>query len=301
MPGRRTGGRRSRAAAFLAGARGGIVAAVVAGVAAGGCADGPPDEYVPLPLVAASPRLLDDTAETRDYLNAFPLADYTRYDVDGVGRFFIDDPHDMIKQVIVAGYPWERHLIELFEAYVEPDSVVVEVGAHIGTHTVLLARLVGPWGRVYAFEPQRKTFRELYHNLALNGQTNAVPLRYAIGTGETRIIEMNPSTPGNEGGTGIGAGGDRAELRSLDSFGFERVSLLKIDVEHYEDEVLAGAVETIRRNRPVILVEIMGGDDYATASPDVRARIDGTRATIEALGYTVTQVFKHDYVALPVQ
>ena len=151
------------------------------------------------------------------YLNAFPMSAYEQYEVSGVGRFFIDDAEDMIKQVIVAGYEWERHSVELFEELIEPGSVVVEVGAHIGTHTVPIARLVGPWGRVYAFEPQRKIYRELYHNLALNGVTNVVPLRYAIGSGETRIIEMNPATPGNEGGTGVGAGGDRAELRRLDS------------------------------------------------------------------------------------
>lgn len=259
----------------------------------------PPEDYVPLPIASVAPELLDDVEQTRRHLNAFPIEEYEQHEVSGVGRFFIDDPSDMIKQVIVAGYAWERHQAELFEEHVEPGSVAVEVGAHIGSHTVSLARLVGPWGRVYAFEPQRKIYRELYHNLALNGLTNVVPLRYAIGAGETRIIEMNPATQGNEGGTGVGAGGDRAELRSLDSFGFERVSLLKIDVEHYENEVLAGAVETIRRNRPAILIEIMGGEDYATASPAVRERVHATWDRLETFGYTVEPVAGHDYIALP--
>ena len=258
-----------------------------------------PEDYAPLPIMAVAPELLHDTEETRRYVNAFPIGAYERYDVDGVGSFFIDDPTDMIKQVIVAGYAWERHLVELLEEHIEPGSVAIEVGAHIGSHTVLMGRLVGPWGRVYAFEPQRKIYRELHHNLALNGLTNVVALRYAVGAGDTRVIEMNPTTAGNEGGTGVGAGGDRAELRSLDSFGFDRVSLLKIDVEHYENEVLAGAVETIRRNRPAILIEIMGGEDYETASPEVLERIHGTWDRLEALGYTVEPVFKHDYVALP--
>ena len=264
----------------------------------GGCGV-PPDDYEPLPIIAVSPVLLDDRDEIRDYLNAFPIGDYEQYEVSGAGRFFVDDVEDMIKQVIVVGYQWERHQVKLLEEYIEPSSVVIEVGAHIGSHTVPMARLVGPWGRVYAFEPQRKIYRELYHNLALNGLTNVVPLRYAIGSGETCIIEMNPATPGNEGGTGVGSGGDQAEIRSLDSFGFERVSLLKIDVEHYENEALDGAVDTIRRNRPVILIEIMGGEDYETASSDVLDRIHSTWGKLEALGYTVSHVFKHDYIALP--
>ena len=273
-----------------------ILALLVAAVACGAT----PPPYAPLPIVDVAPQVLDDLEETRRYLNAFPLDDYQRYDVPDVGSFFIDDPADMIKQVIVAGDKWERHSFDLLAEHIVPGSVVIEVGAHIGTHTVRMGQLAAPWGRVYAFEPQRKIYRELHHNLALNGVTNVVALRMAIGSGETRIIEMNPATPGNEGGTGVGAGGDAAELRSLDSFGFERLSLLKIDVETYENEVLDGALDTIRRNRPVMLIEIMGGHDPETASPDVLERIAVTREKIEALGYSVTQVFKHDYIAVPV-
>jgi FkbM family methyltransferase len=271
---------------------------LVIAVLAAAC-DAPPPPYEPLPIISVSPALLDDREETRRYLNAFPLADYQRYDVPDVGSFFVDDPVDMIKQVIVAGDKWERHSFDLLAEHIVPGSVVVEVGAHIGTHTVRIGQLAGPWGRVYAFEPQRKIYRELHHNLALNGLTNVVAMRMAIGSGATRVIEMNPTTPGNEGGTGVGAGGDAAELRSLDSFHFERVSLLKIDVETYENEVLDGAVDTIRRNRPVILIEIMGGTDLETASPDVLEKIAVTRGKLEALNYSVSQVFKHDYLARP--
>ena len=70
-------------------------------------------------------------------------------------------------------------------------------------------------------------------------------------------------------------------------------------MEHYENEVLAGAVETIRRNRPVILIEIMGGEYYERASPAVLERIHGTWDRLETLGYTVKPVAGHDYIALP--
>ncbi|MDE0054755.1 MAG: FkbM family methyltransferase [Gammaproteobacteria bacterium] len=233
----------------------------------------PPCEL--LPIISTSPLVLNDSHETRDYLNAFPVSAYRKYGVPDAGHFFIDDVEDDIKRVIVAGIQWEAGNVEMLEKHVEPGSVVVEVGAHVGSHTLPIARMVGRCGRVYAFEPQRKLYRELHRNLALNGITNVVPLRYAIGAGEARIIEMDLPTPGNEGGTGIGTGGDEAELRNLDSFRFERVSVLKIDVEGYEDEVLDGAVDTIRRNRPVVLIEIMGGQhlrDGIARSPGTDTR-----------------------------
>ena len=265
---------------------------------AGACG-GPPVPYAPLPIIAVAPTVLDDTDEMRDYVNAFPIETYEQHEVSGIGRFFVDGIKDLVKQVIVNGDAWEPHVVELLEQYIEPGTVVLEVGAHIGTHTIPIARLVGPWGRVYSFEPQRKIYRELFHNLALNGVTNAVPIRFAVGSGATRIIEMNPATPGNEAGTGVGSGGDRAELRTLDSFGFERVSVIKIDVEHFENAVLDGATDTIRRNRPAIVIEILGGQDYEAASPDILERIHVTWAKLETLGYAVTPVFKHDYLALP--
>jgi len=276
-----------------------LLVGVGLGAVASRACDRPPRHYEPLPLPALSPVVLDDSAEIRAYLNAFPVEEYEQYEVRGLGRFFIDDTTDLIKGTLAAGHIWERHVLDLLEEHVEPGSVVVEVGAHIGSHTVSMARLVGPWGRVYAFEPQRKIYRELHHNLALNGITNVEPLRYAIGSGDARIVEMNPSTPGNEGGTGVGRGGDPVELRTLDSFGFDRVSLVKIDVEGYENAVLDGALDTIRRTRPVIVLEIMGGVDYATASPEARRQIEATWRKLEQLGYRVTPVFQHDYLALP--
>ena len=130
---------------------------------------------------------------------------------------------------------------------------------------MLMARLISARGRVYAFEPQRKVYRELPHNIALNDLNNIVPLRYAIGS-EVGVVEMNPPRDGyHEGGVQIGAGGEQAELRTLDSFGFENVSLIKIDVEGHENQVLAGAANLIRASKPAILIEILGGKSYPGA------------------------------------
>jgi FkbM family methyltransferase len=249
--------------------------------------------------VSTGPHVLHDEAEIAAYLEAFPADEYTVHEVPGLGRFYVDDPEERIKRTIVEGRRWEEHVVEVLEEHVRPGSVVIDVGAHIGTHTLTLARLVGPEGRVYAFEPVRKIYRELVRNLALNGVTNVVPLRYALGKGAPRVIEMKPITPGEEGGTAVGRGGDPVELRTLDSFGFEGVSLVKIDVEGYELPVLDGAEQTIRRSRPALVVEILGGYHYETAPEPVKTQIDVTRWRIADFGYTVEHVKDHDYLALP--
>lgn len=267
-------------------------------VAGAGCAPDEPANPNAVDAALLRPALLDDRAHMEAYLAAWPADHYKQYRVDSLGVFYIDNVHDLIKAWLVRGLLWEKHLVALFPKYVKPGTTVIDAGAHIGTHTLALAKLAGPEGRVYAFEPQRKIYRELVYNMRLNRVSNVVPLRFALGDG-AGVIEMARATVGNEGATPVGLGGDQAELRSLDSFGFRNVSFMKIDVEGFEDLVLHGARETVRRNRPVILIEIQGGQRYESASTEMRAKIDGTRARLAAMGYKVERVHDHDYLAIP--
>ena len=250
---------------------------------------------------ATAPSLLDDREETAQYIADFPVDQYSIVPMMGRlvnARVYLDDINDVIKNVIRQGGVWEASVIDMLIQHVKPTTTVLDVGAHIGSHTLYMSWLAGPAGRVYAFEPQKKIYRELVQNLALNGATNVLPLRFAVGDTNT-IIEMDISEVGNEGSTAVGKGGDKAELRTIDSFGFRNVSLIKIDVEHLEDQVIAGARKTILRDKPKLLVEIQGGYDPDTAPAEVREKIRHTVSEIEALGYILVRFGLYDYLALP--
>jgi FkbM family methyltransferase len=245
------------------------------------------------------PYLLDDRGEMEAYLAALPEGVYRVHEVPTLGKFYLDDIKDVIKDTLRKGRTWEGSLVRLFPTYVKPASTVIDAGAHIGVHTLSLAPLAGPEGRVYAFEPQKKIYRELVHNLRLNGVGNVVPLRYALGR-TAGVIEMSPTVSGNEGSTAVGRGGDKAELRSIDSFAFSNVSFIKIDVEGYEDEVLEGARLTIARHRPVIMIEIQGGYPFIErAPPEIQAKVAATRALLAGMGYKVERIRGYDYLAVP--
>lgn len=249
---------------------------------------------------ALRPIVLHDEVADAEYLAAFPTAAYRLRPSTGLGNFYIDTTDDMIKANLDAGHGWERDIRAVMEMYIARGTSVLDIGAHIGAHTLAMGRAVGPHGHVFAFEPQKKLFRELSMNLNVNQVRNVTALRFAVGDGEPRVVEMNVVTEGNEGGTGIGGGGERAELRTVDSFGFRNVSLIKIDVEGYENYVLDGAARTIAAQRPVLVVEILGGTDYDTATPEARAEIDVTKAKMKGLGYHVTRVSVHDYLGVPI-
>ncbi len=240
------------------------------------------------PLLA--PQLLDDSAEMAAYLSEFPDGDYQIFEVPNIGKFYLDDRPEHVKRTLREGHPWEPHVLTALAEKAVPGSTALDIGAHIGAITLPLARLVGSRGRVYAFEPQKRIFRELVYNLELNRVENVIPLRFAVGS-ESAVIEMDPDQL-YDGQVRVGVGGDKAELRTVDSFSFSDVSIIKIDVEGYESEVLRGARKTIETFHPVIVIEILPGNYLAV------------QKTLHELGYSVASLTwdprmpMHDYIAI---
>ena len=148
---------------------------------------------------------------------------------------------------------------DLLAQIIKPGMTVVEVGANIGAHTVPMARACRP-GQLYAYEPQRRVFQILCANLVANDIDNVVAAPDACGMepGEATIPPFDYQAEGNFGGVSIAAAdatGERVRVVRLDDLGLAACGLIKIDVEGHEAEVLAGAVETIARCRPILYVE----------------------------------------------
>lgn len=160
-----------------------------------------------------------------------------------------------------------------------PGDGVIEVGANIGSHTVALAKAVGPGGRVMAIEPQPFVFQNLCANLALNGLTNVDALNVGLGreTGRMTVPPIDYAREGNFGGVSLSADarGIPVAIQRLDDVQrYPRLRLIKIDVEGMEAQVIEGACATIARFKPILYVE--------------NDRIDRSKALIEllwSLGY----------------
>lgn len=213
--------------------------------------------------------------------------------------FYVDvDTTDSIKSTLKQGIYWEGTIGNLIKKYCAYGSIAIDIGAHIGIHSITMSRKVGPSGSVISFEPQKKMYRELVHNLYENHCTNVIPIRKAVGDTHDKI-HMDPINAKNEGGCAIGSGGDMAEMIPLDSLQLTGISLIKIDVERYELFVLQGMKETLLRNKPVLIFEVMGEHDYETAPPQVRKCFEDVIDYVRALGYEVQQIFGNDYIAFP--
>ncbi len=149
--------------------------------------------------------------------------------------------------------------IDLFRTFVQPEQVVVEVGANIGAITVFLAKHVGPRGLVVAVEPQRLVYQTLCANLALNSIVNALCYQQASGAhaGSIRVPSLDPYVQNNFGALALGQHqqGEVVPLVPVDAFRLQHCHFIKVDVEGMEEEVLRGAANTIARCRPLLYVE----------------------------------------------
>jgi FkbM family methyltransferase len=148
---------------------------------------------------------------------------------------------------------------EIFRQLVSPGDMVVEVGANLGAHTVLLARLAGPEGAVLAFEPQPILFQVMCANLAMNNVVNVKAEQKGLGrrAGFAHIPILDYGSNTNFGGLSLElvTEGDRVPVQILDSYHLNACSFIKIDVEGMEQQVLEGAADTIFRLRPTLYVE----------------------------------------------
>lgn len=173
---------------------------------------------------------------------------------------------------LARGLPYEARLLEEIRE-LGLAGVAVDVGAHVGNHTLWLAVICGM--RVAAFEPDVTAYTWLSRNVAgnqLRSRVTTYPV--ALGAQATRG-DWDHRTKGVLRPDVLGS----VPIHVLDAYALEHVSVIKIDVEGHEPDVLRGATRTLQRWRPVVYAE-----GISKAS---RRRVG---AVLEPLGYRLDHV-----------
>lgn len=160
---------------------------------------------------------------------------------------------------------WEPELHKLMAEQIRPGDVVYDLGANFGIYSIYMARLVGPKGKVYSFEPIPAILEELKENVKRNQLTNVEFIESAVsnvsGTTSFRI--------GNHFGSGHLNVVDEYHRDSGDEVTVKTVSLddmigqgaavpnfIKMDIEGAEGLALEGATKLLKNHRPKIAVEV---------------------------------------------
>lgn len=152
--------------------------------------------------------------------------------------------------------------LRLLPFLVPRDRAAIDVGANRGIYTHVLAKLCT---HVHAFEPNPKMLMLLRRALPRNATAYQAALSDTDGGTVDLIVPIYGDVFSNVGASLNPRMAERphglvqVERRTLDSYKFDNVGYIKIDVEGFEDAVLAGATETIMRNRPIVQVEMEEG------------------------------------------
>ena len=148
--------------------------------------------------------------------------------------------------------------------YLRPGDKVMDIGANVGIFSIVMGATVGAQGRVFAFEPMSSNVLRLEKNIRKNGLGNVQIFPLALGASDGQMslrMATDPAYPSfREVQGGFGSGDDvLVQVRSLDGvweeLGCPDISLVKIDVEGSEADVLNGAVHFLKACRPALLIE----------------------------------------------
>jgi len=174
--------------------------------------------------------------------------------------------------------------------FVNNFGVAMDVGAHVGTWAV---DLVQKFDKVICFEPILEHRVCLQKNLEKFSKDKYEIHSCALGNAEG-VVQLSYADQGNSGTASIveDDGGDyAAHIKTLDSFNFSQIDYLKVDIEGFELQFLEGAVETIKRTKPVMNIEIKNTCERFGTTPEKIISFIENELNMELMGTTVA-----DYV-----
>lgn len=174
----------------------------------------------------------------------------------------------------------EPELQKAFERVIHPGTIFYDIGASVGFHALLAAKLVGERGKVYAFEPVPENVRLVEHNMSLNGFRNFEIFDLAVSDSDGQA-EFNFSKSRILGSLAAVskpnhfAESHLVQTSKLDTLvekrGLRPPDVIKLDVEGAETIVLGGASGVLKSARPVCFIDLHGTN---AAVADALDRVD---------------------------
>jgi FkbM family methyltransferase len=176
-------------------------------------------------------------------------------------KLWLGGNSEIDKTIITYGL-WEQKTTQLVKQLIHETDVVIDVGANIGYFTTLFAKLVGPEGKVYAFEPTHNYYNHLLENVSINDFKNIEIIKKGLSNlcQDIEISIDESSATIHQPLTNYVQSREVISLITLDEFilnkGISKINFIKIDVDGHEPFVLEGALKSIQKYKPIIILEI---------------------------------------------
>ncbi len=201
------------------------------------------------------------SAMNKNKLKKFTKETITDFDFQKVKFKIIVNPKNgtVDNEIFLQGV-YEPSFLKVIKNNLKSGDTYVDIGANIGQHSLFASRVVGDNGKVIAFEPVSKIYRQFKESMEINNIQNIEVHNLACGEEEKEMFIY--MTEANMGGSSLVFGSDTREkekinLVTADSIlGHEsHIDFIKIDVEGYEYQALLGLSETLKKHHPKIMLE----------------------------------------------
>lgn len=159
----------------------------------------------------------------------------------------------------------EEEITSIFYDKIKEGDIVVDVGANIWYFSLLSSKMVWNLGKVYAFEPSIDNFKKLEKNIQINSISNTDLLNFWLWNNNEQLeINVDPTNIWHNSLVKDLKGWKKEsiEVKTFDSLldswyikNFEKIKLIKIDVEWFEFEVLLGMKRFLKSYRWIIILE----------------------------------------------
>src|SRR5215467_1853730 len=203
-------------------------------------------------------------------------------------------PKYLTTYVLLEQEHWFEKEVAFVRRMIRPGMRAVDVGANFGIYTSVLARGVGPGGRVWALEPASSTLECLAETIALNSfsQVDAVRIALSDRAGTARLgIDRNSEL--NSLTVRAGQPTEEVPLATLDGFaaaaGAANIDFLKLDAEGEELNILAAGQDFMHRESPLVMFEVKVGTEH---NPELAA-------AFRKLGYGIYRLIGPDRLLVP--
>ncbi|WP_157154595.1 FkbM family methyltransferase [Brachyspira murdochii] len=136
------------------------------------------------------------------------------------------------------------------------DKAIIDAGGFIGDTALILSEYTND--KVYSFEPFLSNLNSMKKNIVLNNKSNVEPVYMALGD-QNKEIYIDDSNVSSGNVLNIKNTGNKVQMTTLDSFVEKnniKVGLIKTDLEGFEQPFLRGALNTIKKQKPVLIISI---------------------------------------------
>lgn len=194
--------------------------------------------------------------------------------------------------VVLEQETWFEKEVSALNRWLGPGMTAIDIGANLGIYALPMARLVGPSGRVFAYEPASEPRRLLQRSVELNEATNLSVCDAALSDG-VREGQLGLSSSSEANSLNLAGPGERVPVSCLDVEDSQRDWLapdfVKIDAEGEEERILKGGKSFFARHSPLVMFEVRAGREVN----------EGLRAAFRAVGYGIFRLLPGEPILVP--